>query len=277
MKKLVFLIAILLNLCILPIDAADVKKVDLNLKKNEIAFTFFDLSSGEATLIQTGTGKNILINTGAPSTSDELLYRLEMYDVLTIDQLILTNLEKEYCGNVLRLTNEYSIDKIVLADSMKDELLKSYPLDKEIVQSWKQSDLKEIFPNFMVKVLHTTSRDEDNTPGMVILFYYGSHQVLYMGHANSEVEKKIIDDLNIKAKILKVGEFAVKGTSQYFLENLNPQVAIIFHRKNKLPTQEVIERLNETWIDIYQTRQFGNVTIKCDPQQYEVITIQNEN
>ena len=253
--------------------AANVEKVELNLEKDEIAFTFLELSTGEATLIQTSTGKNILINTGGPNTSKELLDRLEMYDVLKIDMLILTRRDKQYSSNVKWLNQSYMIDKFVIPESMKDYIIDKFELNMNSLITWNKGNLYELSPNFVVKVLHDEHDDEKEKGGFVLLFTYGAHQLLYMSTIDEKIEQEILE-YPVKAKMLKVGEFALPGgTSQPFLEKINPQLAVIFHKKNARPSQEIIERLNETWIDIYQTKQFGNVTIKCDLESYEVITI----
>ena len=66
--KLVLAFLAFMNWYYIPMDSpsepVEVEGIDMNLKRNELSFTFFSLSDGEAALIQHGNGENILINTG---------------------------------------------------------------------------------------------------------------------------------------------------------------------------------------------------------------------
>lgn len=250
---------------------ASVEKVDLNLLHNEIAVTFLELSNGEATLIQSNDGKNVLINTGGKGTEEELLDRLEMYNVLTIDTLIITNNSSEYIGNLGWLIDSYVVKQIVLSKELQEVLTTDKYMQDIVI--WEKGEKYEVIPGMTTEVLYS-NRNDEGISSMILLFVYGNNHFLYMGIADNEIEKTLLHDRDkVKAEIIKLPNFAVGGTSQLFLEAVDPQVAIIFHKENSLPSQEVMERLNETWIDVYQTVQMGNVTIKCDVEKYEVITV----
>jgi competence protein ComEC len=194
-------------------SANDIEEVDLNLEENEIAFTFFDLPNGEATLIQ-NTEHNVLINAGHENSRDALAERLEIYGVETIDKLILTNGSEAYSGNSEWLVNQYNVRRII------------------------------------------------------------SSQSIFMGTANKEVEKQLLEQHTVDAEILKVGGFGSnEGTIPEFLEKVDPQTAILFHKEGLLPSDQMIERLKEVWIDVYEMNQVGTVTIKLNHDSYEVITI----
>ncbi|MCD8510703.1 MAG: hypothetical protein LRY73_13080 [Bacillus sp. (in: Bacteria)] len=120
MKRLLF--AILLVILVfnftstMPVLA---DKVDLNLTKDEVAYTFFDLTHGEATLIQGNNNLAFLINTGHSESQEELKERLEMYNVDSIHTLILTSKEIEYIGNLPWLLNDFPIKSILLPESLQ--------------------------------------------------------------------------------------------------------------------------------------------------------------
>lgn len=275
MKKLLrsLLISLLLLICMGADQETTIEKVDLNLLKDEVAVTFLDLSSGEAILIQTGLGKTVLINTGGPQTSAELLERIEMYNVTKFDAVILTNLDKQYASNFYWLSKKYHIEQLILPELSKQRWESEFPVQIEDTSYWNVTTKAELIPNMFFQVV-----DVQQSGGMSLYFSYGNHDVLLMGTADKQMEEKLLEKVALKAEVLKVAEFAKEGgTSQRFLEQLDPHVAIIFQERRKQPSAAVIERLNETWIDIYETRQFGNVTLRCDLNQYEVVPIESDD
>lgn len=255
-------------------EAADVEKVELNLIKGEIAFTFLELSDGEASLIQTGDGKNILINSGGLSSENELLDRLEMFDVLQIDAFIMTKDDPSHNSNLDWVFESYMINEVIVSKSYKEQFTELYPYGGFKLTSWGLGEQHEVVPGLKAEVLYEGNKNGE----MILTFSYGAHQILYMNISDDVVEKEILNKHDVKAEILKVADFATSGgTSQFFLDEINPHMAIIFSRRNIRPSQEIMERLNETWIDIYQIKQFGSITVRCDQENYEVITIPSKH
>ncbi|WP_218970569.1 ComEC/Rec2 family competence protein [Alkalihalobacterium alkalinitrilicum] len=249
-------------------------EVEFSLDKDEIAFTYFNLPSGEATLIQSGQGGTVLINTGAPSSQIELARKLHMYHVEEIDSLIVTNYKEEYSGNIEWLADHYQISTIIVPANVKENIKESLVRGTEKLKGWGEGEKHEILSNLEAEVLFAGGSEEIDE-GLVLLFSYGDHRTLYMGIANSEVEELLMSKYELKSTILKVGDFgSAYGTSQQFLEKVDPQVAILFSLEGKRPSEYVLERLQETWIDVYQTNKIGTVSIKCTPENYEIWTVQ---
>jgi competence protein ComEC len=267
MLRILFLLFVCFCSLMSTVNATNIEEVDLNLTKNQVAFTFFDLSNGEATLIQS-QWQNVLINTADSSARDELSERLEMYGVSTIDKLILTNTSEECTGNLQWLLDSYDIRTVISID----EILQTFQGDNQLqnvqLKTWDFGKQKEVLPGIKTNVLYARSK------AMVIKFTYGDQKILYMGVADENVEKKLMKEQSINTDILKVGGFgSSEGTIPQFLEQVDPQVAILFHKKGLLPSESMIERLHEVWIDVYETHQVGTVSIKMNLDSYEVITI----
>lgn len=252
-------------------------EVDLNLESEDLAFTFFDLANGEATLLQSGKGQNILIDTGSIESQEELESRLNMYHVEMIDTVILTNQAEEYTGNLQWVINQYNVETIIVPEIMKENIVDIYYLhDKEVI-GWKKGEKSELLPFLKTEVIYVEERDIEDMGAFVILFSYGKQTLLYMGIADRQVEKELIETYSLKSTMLKVADFGSdRGTTQRFLDEVDPQVAILFRKNGSTVSEIVLERLQETWIDIYQTHRLGTVSIKCHNDDYEIITVQPE-
>lgn len=245
----------------------DVERINLNLSKNEIAFTFLDLSQGESTLIQSSTGENILLNTGGPEAGEELLYYLDIYGVEDLTKVIVTKETDDYIGNLQSLVKNVQVHNIVLPNATFD-----FPLQVKNV-AWTVGDVEELFDGLICEVLYKGNKDDHYA--MDILFEYKGTHILYMTSANEEVEQNLMEKKELSVvNILKVGDFGnPSGTTEAFLEDCDPQVAIVFNKDNQKGIADVLERLHETWMDIYQTRQVGNISVKAKDHDYQVFTI----
>jgi beta-lactamase superfamily II metal-dependent hydrolase len=245
----------------------DIEKIEVNLSENEISFTFLNLEQGECTLIQSGTGENILLNTGAPEAGEELLYYLGLYGVEELSSILITSAEDDYIGNLQSLLKNIQVDHVILPED-----LKGIPLTADI-ESWSQDEDDELLKTLKSKVLYKGSSEEHY--GMDVLFEYKGTYLLYMTTANGDIEKKLIEENDLSVvNVLKVGDFGnPSGTSEAFLSECDPQVAVLFNNEKNRAIMDVLERLHETWMDIYQTRQVGNISVKIKDHDYQVFTI----
>jgi competence protein ComEC len=247
-----------------------IEKVDLKLMGDEVAFTFVNLPDGESTIIQNNKGEAILINTGNGNSREYLKKTLDLYGISSIQKIILTKLGSDYDGNLEWLTKEYLVKKIIVPSSVKKEdLVVETPLEK-----WDVGK-KDLFTGIKVNVLQVINEEKS----MNFSMKFGEHRFLFMGVASKILEEKLIKHYELKdVNILKVAEFANNnGTSQELLEAVDPQIAIIFNKQDLFPSADVLERLQNTWIDIYYAKQFGNITIRCSKDHYEVITLTIES
>ncbi len=252
-------------------------EVDLNLEEQDLAYTFFDLSNGEATLLQSGKGQNILIDTGSLDSQEELEERLKMYHVEFIDTIIITNQTEEYTGNLQWLIDNYSVQTVIVPEIIKEQTISLFYLHDKNVIGWKKGDKTELIPFLKTEVIYVEEREGKDLGALAIMFSFGRQSLLFMGVADKQVEKRLVEEYALKSTILKVADFgSEKGTTQKFLDEVDPQVAILFKKKDFPVSEIVLERLQETWIDIYQTSRLGTISIKCHNDDYEILTVKPE-
>lgn len=236
------------------------------LTKNEIDYTFFSLPDGESMLIQTGRDKEILINTGSKKSEDILLEQLNALNIEHLDTLILTNQEEGTCGNTKRLVSRYNIKRIVYADEWTEVCSEKNNNDVSLVK-WKQDQLHELSPGLFSRVLPT------NQPTQMSLFiYYGKTSMLFLANGDLENEKNLMEIYPMDAEILKVGEYAqTTSPSMTFLDKVDPHLAIIYNQEGVKVNEGLIERLNESWIDVFFLKNVGTLEIRCSLEDYEIL------
>jgi len=125
---------------------------------------------------------------------------------------------------------------------------------------------QKVSPGLTFRVLPADSEDE-----MSLYIMYGKTSILYLASGRVEVEKELIKNGTIQAEILKVGDYArTQSPSIDLLEKVDPHVAMIYPLKGISPNEGLLERLNESWIDVYQLRKVGTTTIHCTLEDYDM-------
>ncbi|WP_010284130.1 ComEC/Rec2 family competence protein [Bacillus timonensis] len=246
----------------------NIEKINVKLSEDEIAVTFLDLTNGESSLIHLPKGEFILVNTGGQGTQKELKAYLDVYGVKKLKGIIITKQNSLFTSNIDWLIQEFSDVQLIYGAHNKQE-----DGNKKIIY-WQKGKEYQLSPFLAAKVIHE-NQDKQKSLGMDFLLRFGNHQFLFMASANPDLEYQMLENKELPiTNILKVAEFGNEnGSGEKFVNHVNPQIAIIFHKKGFLPSSDVLERLNNSWIDIYYTRQFGSVTIKCTKTDYEVIPI----
>jgi len=237
---------------------------DSNINQDEVLFVFFSLPDGEAMLVKTGRGKNYLVNTGSMISEEKLLEQMNNLGIKQVDSIIFTNQNKTTCGNAPRLIKRYHVQQLIY----REELAPMCESEESTVQHvlWKQGDQHELSPGLTFRVLPADNPDE-----MSLYIKFGKTSILYLASGRVENEKNLIQKGSLQAEILKVGDYArTQSPSIKLLEEVDPHVAMIYPLKGINPNEGLLERLNESWIDVYQLRKVGTTTIHCTQEDYDM-------
>jgi competence protein ComEC len=255
-----------------PSAPVEVEGVDVNLKRNELAFTFLAISDGEAALIQHANGENILVNTGGNGTFKELERLLALFHVDDLSTIILTaNAGQE---NLDQLIEKYNVKRIFTGKAGSQVLAEASIPTEVKLQSWKQGELLKLMPGLTAEVIFDGSEENEGTD---ISFQFFHHQIFYISSASHASEQAFLAEPLKNVNIVKLPFFAAKGSfSDLLIEHLDPQLAVIFKSNSIKPDPDLVEMLHEAWIDVYFTKQHGTVTIKLTDSTYDVITILSE-
>ncbi|WP_079509526.1 hypothetical protein [Mesobacillus jeotgali] len=274
--KLILAILVFMNWYYIPYESpsapVEVEGVDVNLKKDELAFTFLALSDGEAVLIQYASGENILVNTGGKGTVKELERLLALFHVKNLTTVILTS--SSGLENLPEIIEKYKVRKIVTGTAGGKAITGiDYPVGLK-VENWKQGHLQKLLPGLTAEVIYDGCEEKEGTD---ISFQFFHHQIFHISSASHKSEQAFLAQPLKNVNIIKLPEFAARGSfSDLLIEHLDPELAVIFKSNSTKPDPNLVEMLHEAWIDVYFTKQHGTVTIKFTDSTYDVITIMNE-
>ena len=252
--------------------------------ENEI--TMLDVGQGESIFLRDVTGKTILIDVGGKAESDKkiekwqekattsnaqrsLIPYLKSRGVAKIDQLILTNMDKEHVGDLLEVTKAFHVGEILVSKgSLKQkEFVAELQATQTKVRSVTAGENLPIFGSQLEVLSARKIGDGDHEDSLVLYGKLLDKNFLFTGNLEEKGEKDLLKQYpDLEVDVLKVGQHgSKKSSSSAFLEKLKPELTLISVGKSnrtKLPHQETLTRLEGINSKVYRTDQQGAIRFK---------------
>ena len=252
--------------------------------ENEI--TMLDVGQGESIFLRDVTGKTILIDVGGKAESDKkiekwqekattsnaqrtLIPYLKSRGVDKIDQLILTNTDKEHVGDLLEVTKAFHVGEVLVSKGSLKQ--KEFVAELQATQTKVRSvSVGENLPIFGSRLEVLSPRKIGNGNHEDSLVLYGKlldKNFLFTGNLEEKGEKDLLRQYpDLEVDVLKASQHgSKKSSSSAFLEQLKPEFTLISVGKNnrtKLPHQETLTRLETINSKVYRTDQQGAIRFK---------------
>ncbi len=265
--------------------------VALTQPDGKLHVSFLDVGQGDAALIQTPNGHNILID-GGPDPQRinlELSERLPFWD-RTIDLVVCTQPQADHVTGLVEALERYEV-KQVLEPCIPYEthiyrewlgLIEDRRIEYNVVHAGHEIDLGN---GVKIEVLNPpeslwegTSDDVDNN-GVVLKLRWDNVSFLFTADIRAEAEFELImQRANLRSTVLKIAHHGSEtSTSQQFLAAVDPEVALICVGADNPfghPSAEVLERLIERLGQdkVYRTDQDGTIEFITDGQTVWVKT-----
>lgn len=251
---------------------------------NEI--TMLDVGQGESLFLRDVTGKTILIDVGGKAESGKkiekwqekattsnaqrtLIPYLKSRGVAKIDQLILTNTDKEHVGDLLEVAKAFHVGEILVSKgSLKQkEFVAELQATQTKVRSVTVGETLQIFGSQLEVLSPRKNGDGGHEDSLVLYGKLLDKHFLFTGNLEEKGEKNFLKHyLDLKVDVLKASQHGSKNSSSSaFLEQLKPEITLISVGKNnrtKLPHQETLTRLEGINSKVYRTDQHGAIRFK---------------
>lgn len=250
------------------------------LEKDQIMVSFIPLEIGEATLIQLENNDFYLIDTGYTETAEDLVAILQDHGVAQLKGLFLTNPFPEHFGGFPFITEYFPIETIYLPVLTANTFQIPNHLKAKIKQL-KANDRVNLLNNVNIYVLSPFEplSLSPQANSMVLQLVDNDISFLFTSDIDSETENKLLNKYNLKSEILKVSDFGSNSASApEFIVEVDAQVAIIFSGNPELNglSDDVLERLHESWIDVFILKRIGEVQIISDGTDYSISVVKDE-
>lgn len=284
-----FLIIIILIIAGIAISLLPEKEGETS-NQGEMRVIFLDVDQGDAILVQTPDGKNIMIDCGYVDYADAVVESLRHFDVQVIDAFIATHPDPDHIGSVPVLFDEFQVLSVYHSGFVKttrtyEDFISAIEAEGCAIHDDRDINVGDLLPlssNVTFEVLSINSVAEDSNDASIVLkLTHGSVDLILEGDASWSTERDMInrfgDELDIE--VLKVSHHGSSSASSYdWLDITSPQHAIVCIGPNDwdLPDQSILERLNLYSSEVWVTDQEGGVFVSSDGFTCEVAGLNDQ-
>ncbi|AKG05496.1 S-layer protein [Salimicrobium jeotgali] len=240
---------------------------------------FIDVGQGDSILLESPSGKNILIDGGRKSAGEEVVDYLAKKDVGTIDLLVATHPDADHIGGLIDVLKQVNVKKVL--DSGKTHTTDTYMeylsiIDRKDIpfQEAKEGEILNFDDVLDIQVLNAKDGSGDNNESSIVLkVSHGSIDYMLTGDASTEIEQEMIDQYDVEAEILKLGHHgASTSTSRAWAQQVDAEVGILSYGPNHYghPDETVVNRMRNFGAELYSTCDTGTITVTTDGQSFDV-------
>jgi len=238
---------------------------------------FLDVDQGDAILLVSPSGKQVLIDGGPNTTVLEHVGKYLSFFDRTIELLILTHPDADHVTGAPEILSRYRIERVLFPgtqhSSGRYEAFLSY-LEEQgvtIIEPDPSIDI-DLGDGLVLDIVWPTPEvfgtkpKNANNPSVVVRALFGDTSILLTGDIEKEAETSILAmGTDIRSTILKVAHHGSKTSSSTgFLLAAQPELAIIsVGRDNHFghPHPDVIERYRQMGIPVRTTAEEGTISL----------------
>lgn len=203
-----------------------------------LSISFLDVGQGDSIFIESPTGVQVLIDSGASKGFLRELSNSMRWNDKSIDLVIATHPDKDHVGGFPELLRRYTVSYFV-DPGAKNESGVANTLEKLLTEKkiprilGRRGMVFDIGGGASLSVLFP-DRDVSGIPSndgsLVLRLTHGEVDVLLLGDAPKKTETYLVrkDGLLLKSEVLKIGHHGSDtSTSALFLETVRPQFSIV--------------------------------------------------
>ncbi|MFZ7274373.1 DNA internalization-related competence protein ComEC/Rec2 [Avibacterium avium] len=234
-----------------------------------------DVGQGLATLLVKNQ-RGILYDTGAAwrggsMAALEILPYLQRQGIV-LDKLILSHDDNDHSGGASAILQAFpQAELITPSEKNHAKNHRTFCLQGQQWQ-WQGLHITALSPQKICK-------RAENPDSCVLLIDDGNRKVLLTGDADSQTERQFAD-LAGKIEILQVGHHGSKTSSgEYLLKTTQPKIALISSSRGNawhFPHSVVLERLKTQQSAVYNTADFGQISLLFFSEQIKIYTARSE-
>lgn len=268
-----------------------VRRHALESQTRPLRVTFLDVGKGDAAVIETPSGKVVIVDTGgklangADHGSRTIAPYLRSHGSKRISVLLLTHPHPDHISGATTLLQEFPVgvllDNGIAADSPEVRRYRQAARERGVpMHIGARGTRISLGEGVTLRVLappRTTTAGRINNTSIVLRLEYGQTAFLLTGDAEADSEAEMIaDGQNLACNLLKVGHHGSNAsTSAALLAAAHPQIAVISVNAGNgagYPHPELLDRLRAAGARVYRTDQNGSITCLSDGAHLRVET-----
>lgn len=243
-----------------------------------LTVTFLDIGQGDAILIETPDGVQMLIDGGPDGTVlRELAKTLPWFD-RSLDIVLGTHPDKDHIGGLVDVLKQYQVGAVITTENTGETITaKAYHdalIDEGATTTMARAgQVYQLGASTTLSVFSPASDPsmlESNTASIVVRLQYGEIGFMLTGDAPSSIEQYLVTayGTQLESEVLKLGHHGSKTSSSLeFLKAVSPQYAVVSSGRGNSyghPNTETVERVTSAHIPIVNTAEIGRITFQTD-------------
>jgi competence protein ComEC len=256
----------------------------------KLTVAVLDVGQGDSIYIESPTGTQVLIDSGANRAVLRQLPKVMPYFDTSLDMIMGTHPDGDHIGGFRELLDRYTTSRVVYqhvphtagpADAFEQALVK-WRLKKEganaseLVVEPHRGDVWDIGGGAYITVLYPDrlgDSDDTNRGSMVVRVVFRDTAFMLTGDSPQEIEEYLVSlasnaESDLHSQVLKLGHHGSKtSSSPAFLAAVHPDVAIISRGCDNTyghPHKEVLDTLLELKIPFLDTCTEGAIVYESD-------------
>lgn len=264
------------------------RKIETRPPEGSLAVRYLDVGQGDATLLSTSDGQNLLIDTGTNAGADKMVGEIEGYGVDTIDYLILTHNHEDHIGGADEVFDAFNVSNVFLTGREGSD---SAVYRKAVGAAQEENgciiryaeDFSDGLSSFAFGSATVTvfasplyPDENENNNSQTVRIDFGTTVFLFTGDAEKEEEEALLDRYGgslLDADVLQLGHHGSSTSScDRFLDAVRPGTAIISCGEGNSyghPHGETLVSLGSRGISYYRTDHEGTVYLLSDGSKIE--------
>lgn len=258
-----------------------IREINL-LPDGKLHLYVLDVGQGDALLMVTPSGAQILIDGGPDLSALSQLDRYMPFFDRTLELVVVTHPDADHIGALSDVLRRYTVDQILMtgADhtSGKYDALRSVIAERSIPVLYPDPSVDIVMNDGVVFDIvwpNEASRHDASTTGssnnqsVVLRVLYKDHSILLTGDIEREAEREILaSGADIQSDILKVAHHGSRTSSSTgFLLAVDPDLGLISAgRENRFghPHTSVMDRFRHFAIPIKTTASEGVISLEFE-------------
>ena len=274
----------------MPLPLAGCRPGGSDAARPPLRVAFLDVGQGDAAVIESPTGRVIVVDGGGIPGTDERMGRdpgnyvvvpyLRSRGISTVDLIVPTHPDDDHVQGLNAVVARFTVRAALIGgypgpSAPYHRLLDALYRQNIPIHLARRGNRLEIGGGAFLEVLApgdhaiTGAHSDTNNNSIVLRVVYGKARILLTGDAEAEEETEIVAAGNdISADVLKVGHHGSRwSTSEPFLDRVRPTIAVVSCSKNNLyghPHRETQERLTARRVRLFRTDRDGAILIETD-------------
>ncbi len=281
-KKIIIILTLLgiVGLSSVLVEVINKPEVEKVFTQGMFHIYFLNVGQGDATLIRTPTGKNILIDAGPDLSVLSAVGKVLPFYERVIDLAIITHFDQDHILGFIPLSQRYQIREVwkskwTTASDLWDLLIGNLSSQNAIIKEVKAGDRLEM-DGVKLEVIYPEGQvfsGDSNSWSVVIRVQLGQDVfLLFSGDLPQSQEQELVEQGTLlEANVLQIGHHGSRTSSSWqWLKAVNPELAIISAGKdNKFghPHFRTLRNLDLLDIQVLRTDQIGTIHLLSNGYQ----------